>query len=153
MTQFLEATSDIRGDYRYSLTRVWDREQPIVTFVLLNPSTADEAKLDPTLESCVSFAKRDGFGGMSIVNLCAFRSTWPKVMKAATDPVGPENDRVLARVSGVVIAGWGNHADAARVAQALVLLPPLRALGINKSGAPKHPLYVRGDAPLVEWPP
>ncbi|WP_401001100.1 DUF1643 domain-containing protein [Agromyces sp. GXQ0307] len=153
MTEFVSATADIRGDYRYSLTRVWDEALPTITFVLLNPSTADAQKLDQTMRRCVSFAKRQGFGGMVIVNLYAFRSTSPKVMKAAADPVGPENDRVLAAVTGTVVAGWGNHADPARVAQVVALLPPLYALGINKGGQPTHPLYVLDDAPLIEWMP
>lgn len=153
MTEFVSATADIRGDYRYSLTRVWDPALPRITFVLLNPSTADAVELDPTLRRCVGFAKRDGFGGMAIVNLYAFRTKSPKVMKVAADPVGPENDRVLAGVSGTVVAGWGNNADPARVAHAVALLPPLHALGVNKGGAPTHPLYVLGDAPLIEWVP
>lgn len=152
MTDFVSATADIRGDYRYSLTRTWDPALPTITFVLLNPSTADAEQLDPTLRRCVGFATREGFGGMQIVNLYAFRTKSPKLMKAALDPIGPENDRVLAGVTGTVVAGWGNHADPARVAQAVALLPPLFALGVNKGGQPKHPLYVPEDAPLVEWP-
>ncbi|MBT2519054.1 DUF1643 domain-containing protein [Streptomyces sp. ISL-90] len=105
------------------------------------------------MRRCVGFAEREGFGGMVIVNLYAFRTKSPKVMKAAADPVGPENDRVLAGVSGTVVAGWGNNADPTRVAQAVALLPPLHALGVNKGGHPTHPLYVLGDAPLIEWMP
>lgn len=83
--EFVSATADIRGDYRYRLTRVWDPTLPTITFVLLNPSTADAEHLDPTLRRCVGFAKRDGFGGMVILNLYAFRSPSPspKLMRAA----------------------------------------------------------------------
>jgi hypothetical protein len=28
---------DIRGEYRYTLTRLWDPALPTITFVLLNP--------------------------------------------------------------------------------------------------------------------
>jgi len=153
MSEFVSATADIRGDYRYSLTRVWDQALPMITFVLLNPSTADAEQLDPTLRRCVSFAKREGCGGMAILNLYAFRTKDPKVMLAAADPVGPKNDSVLAGVSGTVIAGWGANADPARVAQALAVLPQLHALGATKDGHPRHPLYVRADAPLIEWMP
>lgn len=150
--EFVSATADIRGDYRYRLTRVWDEALPTLTFVLLNPSTADATTTDRTLGRCIDFARREGFGGLVIVNLYAFRARDPKVMKRALDPIGPDNDEVLAGLTGTVIAGWGNHANPARVAAALEILPPLHALGINKSGAPTHPLLIRGGAPLVRWP-
>jgi hypothetical protein len=49
MSEFISATADIRGEHRYSLTRVWDPALPTITFVLLNPSTADAVQLEPTL--------------------------------------------------------------------------------------------------------
>jgi len=153
MSNFISATADIRGEYRYTLTRVWDPALPLITFVLLDPSTADAVQLDPTLRRCVGFAKREGHGGMVILNLYAFRTKDPKVMMTATDPVGPDNDRVLAGVTGTVVAGWGTNADSARVTRALALLPRLHALGVTKYGHPRHPLYVPADAPLIEWMP
>ncbi|MFU8947912.1 DUF1643 domain-containing protein [Mycetocola zhadangensis] len=153
MPEYISATADIRDEYRYTLTRIWDSALPMITFVLLNPSTADAVQLDPTLRRCVGFAKREGYGGMVILNLYAFRTKDPKVMMAATDPVGPENDRVLAEVTGTVVAGWGTNAHPARVVQALALLPRLHALGVTKDGHPRHPLYVPADAPLIEWMP
>jgi hypothetical protein len=90
-----------------------------ITFVLLNPSTADADQLDPTLRRCVTFAKREGFGGMVILNLYAFRTEHPKVMLAASEPVGPDNDRILASATGTIVAGWGANAAPARVAEAL----------------------------------
>ncbi len=153
MHEFESATADVRGEYRYTLTRVWDATLPMITFVLLNPSTADAAQLDPTLRRCVGFSKREGFGGMTILNLYAFRATDPRVMLAAPDPVGPENDHVLSEASGTVVAGWGTNAAPARVAEALALLPALHALGATKGGHPRHPLYVRADQRLIEWAP
>lgn len=47
---------------------------------------------------------------MVIPNLYSFRTKDAKVMMAATDPVGPDNDRVLADVTGTVIAGWVTNA-------------------------------------------
>jgi hypothetical protein len=77
----------------------------------------------------------------------------PKVMMAPTDPVGSDNDRVLADATGTVVAGWGTNADPARVARALALLPQLHALGVTKDGHPRHPLYLDADTPLIEWMP
>lgn len=153
MTDFASATAYIDGDYRYTLTRVWDEVLPTITFVLLNPSTADAEQLDPTLRRCVHFARREGFGGMLIVNLYAYRTKSPKVLKDAGYPVGPENDRTLAAVTGTVVAGWGAGAQPARVARALELLPQLHVLDVTKNGHPRHPLYIHGAAPLVEWTP
>ena len=153
MPEFISATAEMCGEYRYTLTRLWDPALPMITFVLLNPSTADAVQPDPTLRRCVSFAKREGYGGMVILNLYAFRTKDPKVMMAAADPVGPDNDRVLAGVTGTVVAGWGTNTDPARVTRALALLPRLHALGVTKNGHPRHPLYVRADAPLIEWMP
>jgi hypothetical protein len=103
------------------------------------------------MRRCVGFAKRERYGGMAIVNLYAFRTKDPKTMLAAIDPVGPDNDRVLAEVTGTVVAGWGTNADPARVSRASELLPRLHALGTTKDGHPRHPLYVPADAPLIEW--
>jgi hypothetical protein len=153
MSDFVAASADIRGDYRYKLTRVWDAALSTLTFVLLNPSTADAVQVDPTLRRCMAFARREGYGGLDVVNLYAFRTKDPKVLMAAADPVGPDNDAVLAAVTGTVVAGWGTNANARRIAQAVSLLPPLHALGVTKGGHPKHPLYVHGDAPMVAWTP
>lgn len=68
--------SDDRA-YRYLLTRDWG-EGPRATFVLLNPSTADEFVNDPTISKCIRFAKRWGLGGLNFVNVYALRSTDPK---------------------------------------------------------------------------
>ena len=153
MPEFISATADIRGEYRYTLSRVWDLTLPVITFVLLNPSTADAVRLDPTLRRCVGFAKREGCGGMVILNLYAFRTKEPKMMMAAFDPVGPDNDRMLAGVTGTVVVGWGMNANPDRVTRALALLPRVHALGVTKDGHPRHPLYVPAEAPLIEWMP
>jgi len=152
MPNFLSATADIQGDYRYTLTRVWDENLPVMTFVLLNPSTGDENHLDRTPKRCVRFALREGYGAMKILNLYAYRSPYPKVMRAQADPVGPKNDQALAAASGMVVAGWGAGAKPARVAHARTVLPKLHALAVTPNGHPQHPLYVLGDSPLMEWP-
>ena len=150
---FISSTADIQGDYRYSLTRVWDASLPTLTFVLLNPSTADATQLDNTLRRCVDFSIDHGFGSMRILNVYAYRATKPSVMRAALDPVGPENDRTLSTASGTVVAGWGAEVSPERIAQVLPLLPQLHALKVTKDGHPGHPLYIHGDARLIEWSP
>jgi hypothetical protein len=148
------------GDYRYQLGRTWG-DGPIVTFIMLNPSIASAELDDPTIRRCFSFAQREGAGGISVVNLFAFRATKPTNMMTALDPIGPENDEYIQRWVGseigssrLVIAGWGASPFAAKrfkqICERGVLNPESwKCLEKTKSGAPKHPLYIRGDAPLI----
>src|SRR4028119_2392792 len=86
------AIFDPTRTYRYALWRTWDAARPPVAFVLLNPSTADARRDDPTIRRCANFARTWGFGGLEVVNLFAFRATHPTDLKCAADPVGPQND-------------------------------------------------------------
>ena len=98
--------------YRYSLTRIWDTGGEKVMFVMLNPSTATEVQNDPTVERCERRARTLGFGGFRVTNIFAWRDTDPRKMRAALDPIGPDNDSALlegAQWADRVIAAWGTH--------------------------------------------
>ena len=77
------------GAFRMMLWRTWS-DGPQVTFVMLNPSTADATHDDPTIRRCVGFAKREGFGCLVVVNLFNFRATKPKDLFQASDPIGAD---------------------------------------------------------------
>ena len=151
------ASMDPIGIYRYSLLREWG-EGGRVLFVMLNPSTADGELDDPTIRRCMSFAVTAGFGGMSVVNLFAFRATDPKELRGkAMTAVGPENDRHIleqAAVADMVVAAWGEFGHfTGRREQVVKLLSPrtIRCLGTTKDGAPRHPLYVPAVRQFEEW--
>lgn len=143
--------------YRYALSRVWDPAKPMMMFIGLNPSTADEKKLDATMRRVVGFADREGYGGFWMGNLFAFRATKPKVMKAAPMPVGPENDhwlKTMANRCDVVVCGWGTHGGWLDRDQAVLRLLEgfrMKALKITAGGFPSHPLYLRSDSPLIDY--
>ena len=149
------------GQYRYTLTREWDEGRPALTFIMLNPSTADATLDDPTIRRCIGFARDRGFGGLRVLNLFAFRATDPAHMKAAQDPVGPDNDIHLiaaltaaAAANAPVIAAWGTHgAHNGRAAEvrelALQYGVELMCLGATRDGHPRHPLYVKADQEFV----
>lgn len=132
--------------YRYVLWREWLFGKGVVMFIGLNPSTADETVNDPTVRRCIDYAKRWGFAGLFMTNLFAYRATLPRVMKAYSQPVGPENDLWLQRCaheSDVVVAAWGKEGPfRGRDREVLNLLADLRCLGTNNNGTPKHPLYL-----------
>lgn len=67
------------GRYRYRLTRELGGKLTI-TFVMLNPSTADGTADNPTIRRCKGFARDWGYGRLVIVNLYAFRATKPNDM-------------------------------------------------------------------------
>lgn len=156
------ATFDETGTYRYRLDRRWKRApEKRVTFVMLNPSTADAFKEDPTIRRCIGFAKSLSLQAMSVVNLFAIRATDPKEIRLAEDPVGPENDfyiREACRASMMVICAWGAypHLDGRdRVAWLNIkdCCSNIYSFGLTKKGAPKHPLYLRGDSVLQAFRP
>lgn len=74
--------------YRFALSRIWRDEGKLLTFIMLNPSTATEEKNDPTVERCQRRALAGGYRGVQILNLFAFRATEPKDMKDADEPTG-----------------------------------------------------------------
>lgn len=146
--------------WRYALWRRWDWQDYAnqVMFIGLNPSTADESEDDPTIRRCIGFAKRWGYGGLIMMNAYAFRATDPKVMKAATDPIGPGNDEAFCYRRthvGLIVAAWGSHCSQERADQVCQAISrPIKCLGKNKNGSPKHPLYLRGDTELIDfWSP
>jgi hypothetical protein len=147
------------GPYRYLLTRRWGRGA-LLAFVMLNPSTADAAADDPTIRRCIGFARREGAGGIAVVNLYALRSPKPAGLLGHSDPEGPLNEQSWRgalgdhRVGGVV-AAWGAYAPrrlpASRALSAHRGSERWLCLGRTSDGSPRHPLYAPGDTPLVRW--
>ena len=69
--------------HRYALIHRWnplfsDRSSLRVG---LNPSTANEDQLDPTLTRIAAFSKREGFDGFWMANLLGLRTPYPKEVK------------------------------------------------------------------------
>ena len=145
--------------WRYLLWRRWDAHRPAANFLMLNPSTADEVKLDPTCARAREFAERWGYGALIVTNVFAWRATDPREMKAAADPVGAGNDRAIvraAREARIVVCAWGNHAahhDRASGVAALLRKAgvEVHALRLNVSGQPAHPLYLPGMLLPTLW--
>lgn len=147
------------GLYRYRLTRSWGNG-PRALFIMLNPSTADASIDDRTIGRCNSFAREAGCDGIEVVNLFGFRATKPSDLPLADDPVGPGNDECLftsvRAASGPVIAAWGSNSFA-RPRAALVLAElakfdlEIMCLRKTQSGAPYHPLYVKGGTQLIHF--
>lgn len=136
--------------YRYWLVRDWGHGMR-ATFVMLNPSTADENSDDATIRKCRGFAQRWNCTGFVVVNLYAFRARHPADMRAAADPVGPDNDHHIRQAAwnatnkgAPVVAAWGANESGPRGQEVLAMLLeqglPVQCFGLTKSGQPLHPL-------------
>lgn len=166
---FLTALLSEDGKFRYSLTRSWTtniKPSESVTFVMLNPSTADANNDDPTIRRCVNFAKSWGFTTLYVVNLFAFRATDPKILQEASnyhvgDPFNARTQRLIFAQSEQVVCAWGAN-PVVRKWDALVeavqsriwdsVLQPM-CLELTKEGYPRHPLYVRKDIVFSPYDP
>lgn len=152
------AVFDASDRYRYSLWRAWSNDSPRIVFVLLNPSTADEQRNDPTIRRCIGFSRAWNYGSVEVVNLFAYRATDFRELFKVSDPVGEENNRFLMQAverCSTVVVGWGTRGTLfGRDRQAMSLLAGRKdvyCLGITKDGLPRHPLYVKGDRCLVPF--
>lgn len=159
---FGDASGTDKSPYRYFLFRQIPevpQDDRTVTFVMLNPSTADARVDDPTIRRCMGFARQWGYGQLIVVNLFAARATNPADLLRMEDPVGPDNDAWIwhAVQSSFVVCAWGvgPPGEAGRAllnarAQAFRRMAPvsLYHLGMTKGGHPKHPLYLPKSAVL-----
>lgn len=140
-----------------------------LTFIMLNPSTADGEQDDATIRRCLSIAWRERHAGIIVVNLFAWRSRDPSELSKArnadghqADIVGPENDAhiMAAAASGRVVCAWGSTRPhlaeyETRCGEVIGLLRAqaveLWALGITKSMEPRHPLYLPKTVVPFRW--
>lgn len=181
-----DVTSDLLGEsgaiftdddlYRIRLWRSWG-DGPRLGWLMLNPSTADGLKDDPTIRRCIGFAKREGLDGIEVLNLYQFRATSPKGLTHSSDPFGPDAVQVWRGALGHVrklVAGWGSsmpilwthrsrrtYDHGAHAAEMLTRLTTFDlemsgvevvCLGKTSNGSPRHPLYVKGDTPFEPYP-
>lgn len=160
------------GLYRYTL---WRGDLPRLGFLMLNPSTADGEQDDPTIRRCRNIAEREGYGGIQVRNMFAWRATDPTELTAPEDIFGPENLQAwedMFEHTDQVVCAWGAHyapvlrrrERAGRTEQTGSQTPmvagmadrygvKLTCLGHTKDGHPRHPLMVKTDAPLEQWKP
>ena len=152
-------------NYRYSLMREWDKDKGKVLFIMLNPSTACDESNDLTTIRCINYAKRWGYGGITIGNLYPYRAKRPKHLNKWIKEYKYNSKfhksynqgrvRTLMASAGLVVCAWGNHQgeppewliDASKE-----LNKPLHHLELCKDGTPKHPLgNLSNDLKPIEY--
>lgn len=145
--------------YRYSLLHTISVPQQghpkIIAWIGLNPSTADEQQLDPTLRRIRSFTEREGGTAFVMMNLFAFRATDPNEMRRAhrreVDVIGAQNDDIIKTWTSVAVktiacwgAGWEFFPGRAAAVRDMIAArgATLQCLGRTQEGHACHPLYL-----------
>jgi len=150
--------------WRYALWRTWDQTKPHVTFLMMNPSDANEVDNDPTVARCQVRAGKWAelgwwdVGGVKVVNAFAWVETESRKLaqrvREGVNIVGPDNDAAIVEAclgAAIVVCGWGlpGHQLLGRGPAVLKLLRQYgvdpHAFKVNADGSPKHPLYVGYD--------
>jgi hypothetical protein len=151
------------GQLRYRLDRDLGRPGPVVAIGGVNPSTADASSDDATIRKDIGFGQRLGWGHLIKFNKFAFRSTDVKLLRAARDPIGPDNDRHIEQImreADIVIAAWGplaklphqlrgRYRDIIQIANRVGR--KLHCFGVAGDGQPRHTLMIAYDTPLIKW--
>ena len=119
-------------------------------------------KNDPTVSKCMDYASAWGYSQLTVMNIFALRSTDPKGLLKVDDPVGPENEYWIKNLLSSekydkVVLAWGNHAKLNNQHDNIINL--LEQIGVvpycleksNKTGMPKHPLYLKKSLVPVEY--
>ena len=165
----LDADPQFRPVAKYSpdlLYRWWWEERwgdgPYVCWIGLNPGTGDtDGKPRPTLRRMRAWTEGLGHSALVIVNLFAFRTTYPKELRAAArdgiDIIGDENDETIREWSSgaaATVGAWGAGGRLlCRGAQVAAMVPDLLCLGLTGRGEPRHPLYVPSTVETIGYRP
>ncbi len=157
--------------YRYWLLRCWDAGLPTLAVIGLNPSTADEEKNDPTVSRCIAWGKKLRFGRLLMLNMYAFRATYPRDLWRAESSLKldiitmPNSTQALLEYcrhfeASQIIAAWGKgtprHAlyANAHLGRARIFAGAgwrLDCFKKNQDGSPAHPLYLPYSLTPIPW--
>jgi len=116
---------------------VWDRSTydfarwRVLIYLMLNPSTADDIKNDPTAESCVRIANYHGYSHILVGNLWSYRSKDWKVIR--------DEARIRQAECGRPDPAMGNEPNSDRWIKRMLAMPG-HVLGCS---------YVRADVCLA----
>lgn len=150
--QVKQAHFSVNRKHRHWLYREWDRTKPVVTFIGLNPSTANESTDDPTIRKVTKIAANNGYGRFYMLNLYTCVTAHPQYI---VDYPSIEEILLVWRSSfefTSVVFCWGNFKQAqARAPIVIQKFPSALCIDRNKNGSPKHPLYCKDNSKLIPF--
>lgn len=138
-----EAIFNDERTHRFLWRRVWDKDKPTISIIMLNPCQSDNIITDTTTSLVVNnVAKLGEFGGVEILNL--FSKLTSKLSFKETDEElnDKENDSYIIKSvesSSKTIIAWGKASNSnARIEERAVEV-------INLLGKHKEKLYMISD--------
>lgn len=130
-----EAIFNDSHTHRYLWKRVWDKDKPMVTIIMLNPCQADNIITDTTTSLVVNnIAKLQEFGGLEILNLYSKLTTKLSFKESDEELNDKENDSYILKsveASSKTILAWGKASNSnarieERAVQVINLLLPYK---------------------------
>ncbi len=97
--------------YRTYYKTVWDEsKENLLTFIMLNPSTADQYSNDPSVNNCIKIAKKyEKYGGIEVLNVYSLRHPdYSKIVDCIKKGEGNPKDMDYDTQCTNVVLAWGN---------------------------------------------
>lgn len=148
--------------YRFTLVRSIDPfNSSQITFIGLNPSTADDTEDDQTTKKLMEFTDRWGYGKYLLLNLYPYRATDHRELVNYMNEKVSQNRRLIKKAlrrSDLVVPMWGRlskiprhlHGEVPAIEQLLKPHEP-ECFGKNQDHSPKHPLMLPYTTKLVPY--
>ena len=132
---------------RYFLSRSWS-SKPVATWIMLNPSIADDKLNDRTINRCINFTKSWNYGGLNVVNLCSDINTKPfeilKKLKSnyMPDPKSLHYIDIAINNCKTIYCAWGFSIEIPDWLKTKLRDKQVKALCLSTLKTPMHPLYI-----------
>ena len=98
------------GNYRYTLSKIWDENRPRAVAIGINPSKATHLKGDNTATNVMNYLIDKGFGAMTILNLFPYRCTNPSELNKRDPSYDKNNTRYISdhcMQADMILIMWG----------------------------------------------
>lgn len=148
--------------HRYRLRRPLGGKGPTMLVAMQNPSTAGPDENDSTITRVIGFATRKDVDAsqLIVVNMGAGVATDPADFLKLANPIGDRNHDILRESAlgvDLYVAAWGALSPHLRKLFRLSLgivkqFSGVKCWGKTKGGDPRHPLYLAGNSPMVDFP-
>lgn len=106
-----EAIFSDNEKYRYKLTKIWDEHKKKAIIIMVNPSKASELKSDRTVTNVTNFLVDHDYGGLIILNLFAYMSSYTTELSKRENQYELKNiDYIIGSLKecNTVIIAWGS---------------------------------------------